>query len=176
MPSLLLAASTLEQIRERGYLLCGVRGQLTGFSAINAEGNWAGQDVNYCQAIAVAVLADKNSVEYVRLNAKTRFPALRDGDIDVLIRNTTWTYGRDVGKNVEFTAVTFYDGQGFLAHRSVGQNSIRQVRSGSSICVQKNTTSLSNYREYSNQFNLDLRPIEFTLIHTGGKCLVCRPM
>lgn len=154
-------AGTLQDVQDRGYLRCGVRGNLAGFSMVNRDGAWDGLDVNFCQAIAAAVTGDKNNVEYFELLSSTRFPSLIDGDIDVLIRNTTWTFQRDTGIGVEFTAVTFYDGQGFLALKSLGLDTLTDIKPGNKVCVSSATTSITNLRDYIMLNKLDIELLIF---------------
>ena len=174
LSSPLHASNTVSDITDRGYLLCGVRGNLAGFSAINDSGDWSGLDVETCQAIAAAVLKDKESVEFIRINATSRFPALERGEIDVLARNTTWTFSRDTGMSIDFTGVTFYDGQGFMAHKALGISSIVNVEAGTSVCVQKNTTTLSNLQDYVLENNLDIEIREFASAEIAETALFSR--
>ena len=126
------AAATLDEVKERGSLNCGVNTGLAGFAAPDANGNWEGFDVAFCRAVAAAVLGDPTAVEFVPLTGQTRFTALASGEVDVLSRNTTWTFSRDVDLKFEFAGVNYYDGQGFIvptaARRDVGQGSRRRDR------------------------------------------------
>ena len=108
------AGKTLDAIKARGQVVCGVNTGLAGFSEANSQGNWTGLDVDICRAIAAAVLGDGNKVKFVPLNAQQRFTALQSGEVDILSRNTTWTLTRDASLGMEFTGVTYYDGQGFM--------------------------------------------------------------
>ena len=155
------AGPTVDTVRERSFLRCGVKGDLTGFSTIGEDGHWAGLDVDFCRAIAAAVLGDSEKVEYITLSASARFPALLGGEIDVLIRNTTWTYSRDVAKGLEFVAVTFYDGQGFMARTSLGASSLREVDPGVRICFETSTTTALNLADFARTNGLDYEPVPF---------------
>lgn len=154
-------ASTLSDIVERDALLCGVRGGSAGFARIDDEGEWSGLDADYCKALAAAVLNDQNKVDYLVINSSVRFSALQDHDIDVLIRNTTWTYGRDASLGIDFTGINFYDGQGFIAWKNDDKTSIKDFGPGTSVCIQKNTTSLVNLKDYIAHNNLDIKILEF---------------
>ena len=108
------AGKTLDAIKQRGQLVCGVNPNLQGFSAADSQGNWAGLDVDVCKAIAASVLSDAGKIKWVPLNAQQRFAALQSGEIDILSRNTTWTLTRDASLGLMFTGTTYYDGQGFM--------------------------------------------------------------
>jgi general L-amino acid transport system substrate-binding protein len=108
------AGKTLDAIKSRGQLVCGVNTGLAGFSQADSQGNWSGLDVDVCRAIAAAILGDANKVKWVPLTAQARFTALQSGEIDILSRNTTWTLTRDASLGLHFTGVTYYDGQGFM--------------------------------------------------------------
>src|SRR5512137_3206272 len=108
------AGPTLDAIKQRGTLVCGVHAGLTGFSAPDKAGKYAGLDVDYCKALAAAILGSEDKVKYVPLTAQQRFTALQSGEIDILSRNTTWTLSRDASLGVHFVGTTYYDGQGFM--------------------------------------------------------------
>lgn len=139
--------STLTAVKARGKLLCGVNGQLPGFSAGDAT-NMTGLDADYCRAIAAAIFGDKGAVEFKTYNAEQRFAALAAGEIDVLIRNTTWTLSRDSEDQVNFAAVTFYDGQGLMTRNGSGITDATGV-AGKGVCVQKGTTTEQNLAEFA---------------------------
>lgn len=141
------AAGTLEDIRKRGTLTCGVSEGLIGFSSKAADGTWTGFDVDYCRAVAAAVLGDATKVAFVPLSASARFDALAEKKIDVLSRNTTWTMERDVVRGFEFVGVSYYDGQGFMTRRSNGLSSALQLAQAS-ICVIDGTTARPNAEQY----------------------------
>ena len=121
------AGKTLEQIKQRGQMTCGVSTGVIGFSSADSQGRWNGLDVDVCRAIAAAVLNDPNKVKYVPLNAQQRFTALQSGEVDLLSRNTTWTLTRDASLGLHFTAVTYYDGQGFLVPKKLKVSSAKQL-------------------------------------------------
>jgi len=134
------SAGTLRVVKERGVLKCGVNGDRAGFSSLDGKGKWIGLDVDTCRAIAAAVLGDANAVEYVKTTSQTRFTALQTGEIDVLSRNTSMTYSRDASLGVDFAAITFYDGQGFMVPAALGVSSVDEL-DGASICVLPGTTA-----------------------------------
>src|SRR4026209_1886114 len=132
-------AQTLKTVKDRGMVSCGVGQGLPGFSAPDDKGNWTGLDVDICRAIAAAIFNDPSKVKFVPLSAKDRFTALQSGEIDVLSRNTTWTLSRDTSLGLDFVAVTYYDGQGFLVRKALKVNSALEL-SGAAVCVQQGTT------------------------------------
>jgi general L-amino acid transport system substrate-binding protein len=154
------SAQTLKTVKDRGMLSCGVSQGLPGFSAPDDKGNWAGLDVDVCRAIAAAVFNDPTKVKFVPLSAKDRFTALQSGEIDVLSRNTTWTTSRDTSLGVNFTGVTYYDGQGFLAKKSLKVNSSLELN-GASVCVQTGTTNEQNVADYFKANNMKYEVIAF---------------
>jgi len=172
-----LAGKTLDAIKARGQIVCGVNTGLAGFSAADSQGNWSGLDVDVCRAIAAATLGDANKVKWVPLTAQQRFTALQSGEIDILSRNTTWTLSRDASLGLNFTAVTFYDGQGFMVPTKLGVKSAKQLK-GATVCVQSGTTTEKNLTDYSRANKLDLKPIVFEKVEatTGayfsGRCAV----
>ncbi len=137
------AAGTLDDVRARGRLVCGVSEGLPGFSDKDAAGAWHGFDVDFCRAVAAAALGDADKVDYVPLSANDRFDALAAGKIDLLSRNTTWTMSRELGLGIAFAGVSYYDGQGFLAPASFGFTSALQLQ-GARICVITGTTTEDN--------------------------------
>ena len=146
----------LERIKERGYLICGVNGELPGFSFVNAQGNYAGIDVDLCRAIAAAIFDDPTKVKFRNLNASERFDVLKSGEIDILSRNTTQTLSRDTDANLEFTPPIFYDAQGIMVNQA---NNIQELPelAGKTICVPKQTTSYDNLQDYLRQENISAR-------------------
>ncbi|CAH0539748.1 amino acid ABC transporter substrate-binding protein [Vibrio marisflavi] len=154
------ADSTLEKVTKQGFLTCGVSAGLPGFSNPNSKGEWEGIDVEYCQAIAAAVLGDKKKVKYVPLTAKERFTALQSGEIDVLSRNTTWTLHRDTALGLNFAGVNYYDGQGFMVKKSLGVTSAKEL-DGASICVQSGTTTELNLADYFRTNGMKYKPVVF---------------
>src|SRR3954469_20429502 len=113
------AQATLNSVKQKGFLTCGSNTGLAGFGQPDAQGNWTGLDVEFCRAIAAAVLNDATKVKFVPLSAKDRFTALQSGEVDVLVRNTTWTISRDTSLGLNFTGVNYYDGQGFMVRKSL---------------------------------------------------------
>lgn len=154
------SAQTLKTVKDRGMLSCGVSQGLPGFSAPDDKGNWSGIDVDVCRAIAAAVFNDPTKVKFVPLSAKDRFTALQSGEIDVLSRNTTYTTSRDTSLGVNFTGITYYDGQGFLAKKSLKVNSALELN-GASICVQTGTTNEQNVADYFKANNMKYEVIAF---------------
>jgi general L-amino acid transport system substrate-binding protein len=154
------SAQTLKTVKDRGMLSCGVSQGLPGFSSPDDKGNWTGIDVDICRAVAAAVLNDPTKVKFVPLSAKDRFTALQSGEIDVLSRNTTWTLSRDTSLGVNFTGVTYYDGQGFLVRKSLKVNSALELNSAS-ICVQTGTTNEQNVADYFKGNNMKYEVIAF---------------
>ena len=142
------SAQTLDQVKQRGVLNCAVNIGLAGFSNPDDKGNWTGLDVDYCKAIAAAVLGDPNKVKYIPTTAKERFTALQSGEADVLIRNTTWSMARDSALGLSFAGVNFYDGQGFMVKKSLGVSSAKELN-GATVCVQTGTTTELNLADSS---------------------------
>jgi general L-amino acid transport system substrate-binding protein len=152
--------SLLDEIQERGTLVCGVNAQLPGFGAIDSDGNFTGFDVDFCRATAAAVLGDADAVEYRGLNAAERFTALQTGEIDVLIRNTTWTSSRDSEVGANFAPTTFYDGQGFIVREASGITDLADFE-GTSICVQSGTTTELNLADVMAALDIEFTPLTF---------------
>jgi general L-amino acid transport system substrate-binding protein len=168
-------AQTLKTVKDRGMLVCGVSQGLPGFSAPDDKGNWSGFDVDVCRAIAAAIFNDTSKVKYVPLNAKDRFEPLKSGDIDVLARNSTWTSSRDATQNIIFTAVNYYDGQGFMVRKSLKVNSALELN-GASICTQTGTTTELNLADYFRANNMKYEVIAFATAdetvkaYESGRC------
>ncbi|MBM7035769.1 amino acid ABC transporter substrate-binding protein [Vibrio ulleungensis] len=154
------ADSTLDKVKESGALTCGVSTGLPGFSNPNSKGEWEGIDVEYCQALAAAVLGDKTKVKYVPLTAKERFTALQSGEIDVLSRNTTWTLHRDTALGLNFVGVNYYDGQGFMVKKELGLSSATEL-DGAAVCVQSGTTTELNLADYFRAQGMEYKPVVF---------------
>lgn len=155
-----LAASTLDTVKDRGHLQCGVTNGLPGFSQPDENGNWTGIDVDTCRAVAAAVLGDGKAVEFTPLTAKERFTALQSGEIDMLSRNTTWTLTRDASLGLNFAGVNYYDGQGFLINKGIGVDDASQL-SGATICIQSGTTTELNLSDYFRAKGMEFKPIVF---------------
>ncbi len=170
------AGKTLDTIKSRGQLVCGVNEGLAGFAAADSQGKWSGLDVDVCRAIAAAILGDANKVKWVPLNAQQRFTALQSGEIDILSRNTTWTLTRDASLGMQFTGVTYYDGQGFMVPAKLNLKSAKQLK-GATICVQSGTTTEKNLTDFSRANDLNLKPVVFEKVEaaTGayfaGRCI-----
>lgn len=154
------ADSTLDKVLSQGFITCGVSTGLPGFSNPNSKGEWEGIDVEYCQALAAAVLGDKSKVKYVPLTAKERFTALQSGEIDVLSRNTTWTLQRDAALGLNFVGVNYYDGQGFMVKKDLGVKSAKEL-DGASVCVQSGTTTELNLADYFRNTGMKYKPVVF---------------
>lgn len=151
-------AQTLEQVKNRGALNCGVSTGLPGFSSTDSAGNWQGLDAEGCRAIAAAVLGNSNSVNFVPLTAVERFTALQSGEIDVLVRNTTWTLTRDASLGLNFTGVNYYDGQGFLVSTDLGVSSALEL-DGAAVCIQSGTTTELNLADYFRFNGMSYEPV-----------------
>jgi len=169
------AGKTLDTIKQRGQVICGVNTGLAGFSAADSQGNWSGLDVDICRAIAAAVLGDGTKVRWVPLNAQQRFTALQSGEVDVLSRNTTFTLTRDASLGLHITTPTYYDGQGFMVPVKSKIKSAKQLK-GATVCVQSGTTTEKNLTDFSRANNLGIKPVVFEKIEaaTGayfsGRC------
>ncbi len=150
--------STLETVKTRGVLQCGVNTGLAGFASADDKGNWKGLDVDLCRAVAAAIFDDPEKVKFVPLTAKERFTALQSREIDVLSRNTTWTMSRD--SSMDFAGVNYYDGQGFMVKKSLGVSSVKEL-GGASICVQSGTTTELNLADYFRANELEYKPVVF---------------
>lgn len=162
------AGKTLDGVRQRGQLQCGVSTGVAGFSAPDAKGRWAGLDVDICRAIAAAVLGDGDKVSFVPLNAQQRFAALQSGQIDVLSRNTSWTLTRDASLGFHFTAITYIDGQAFLVPTKLKVSKATQLK-GAQVCVQSGTTTEKNLADFSRTRKLGIKPIVFDTYEAGFK-------
>ncbi|GIK96521.1 MAG: amino acid ABC transporter substrate-binding protein [Alphaproteobacteria bacterium] len=153
-------AATLDDVKSRGVLNCGVTTGLAGFAAPDDQGNWKGLDVDMCRAVAAAVFGDDTKVNYVPTNAKERFTALQSGEVDLLARNTTWTLSRDADLGFEFVGVNYYDGQGFMVRKDLGVASALELN-GASVCVQTGTTTEKNLADYFRANNMELKSVVF---------------
>jgi len=171
------SAATLDDVKAKGEVSCGVHTGLAGFAAPDDQGNWKGFDSDFCRAVAAAVFGDPTKVRFVPTNATERFTALQSGEIDVLARNTTWTLSRDTSLGFNFTGVNYYDGQGFMINASKlpGINSALQL-SGAAICVQTGTTTELNLADYFRANNMDYNPVVFqgfdetNAAYEAGRC------
>ena len=154
------AGKTLDAIKARGQLVCGVNPSLPGFAAADSQGNWSGLDVDVCKAVAATVLNDASKIKWTPLNASQRFAVLQSGEIDMLSRNTTWTLTRDASLGLHFTGVTYYDGQGFMVPKKSKITSATKLK-GATVCVQSGTTTEKNLNDYSKAMKLNMKPVVF---------------
>ena len=152
------SAATLDDVKARGVLNCGVSTGLTGFAAPDANGVWQGFDVGVCRAVAAAVLGDPTAVEFVTTTGQTRFTALASGQIDMLARNTTWTFSRDVDLKFTFLGVNYYDGQGFMVPRDLGVTSAKDL-DGATVCIQTGTTTELNLADFFDENGISYEPV-----------------
>ena len=152
------AAGTLDDVKARGKMNCGVTTGLVGFAAPDANGEWNGFDVSVCRAVAAAVLGDASAVEFVPTTGKTRFTALASGEIDMLARNTTWTFSRDVDLKFTFVGVNYYDGQGFMVPKDLGVSSAKDL-DGATVCIQTGTTTELNLADFFRSNNISYEPV-----------------
>ena len=152
------AGPTLDAIKARGVVHCGVNTGLVGFSQPDAQGVWRGLDADVCRAVAAAVLGDGSKVKFFPYNAQQRFPALQSGEVDVLSRNTTWTLTRDTALGLNFVGVTYYDGQGFMVPKKLGVKSAKELN-GATVCVQPGTTTELNLTDYFRATSMQFKPV-----------------
>jgi general L-amino acid transport system substrate-binding protein len=152
------SAGTLDDVTAKGHVQCGINTGLTGFAFTDDQGNWQGFDVALCQGVAAAVFGDASNVKYTNLTGKTRFEALKAGEVDMLSRNTTWTYSRDVDLKLTFLGVNYYDGQGFIVPASLGVNSATELE-GASVCIQTGTTTELNLADFFRGNNMNYEPV-----------------
>jgi general L-amino acid transport system substrate-binding protein len=164
------AGATLDSVKSKGFVQCGVSDGLPGFSYTDAKGEYKGIDVDICRAVAAAVFGDAGKVRFSPLTAKERFTALQSGEVDVLSRNTTWTSSRDAAMGLSFTGVTYYDGQGFLVNKSVGVSSAKEL-DGATVCIQAGTTTELNLSDYFRTNNLKYTPITYDTSDESAKSL-----
>lgn len=154
----LAGAATLDDVKARGELICGVNTGLTGFGAPDANGNYQGFDVAICKAVAAAVLGDASKVKYVPTTGETRFTALASGEVDLLVRNSTWTFSRDNDLKFDFVAVNYYDGQGFMVKKDLGVTSAKEL-DGATVCIQTGTTTELNLADFFKANNMTYTPV-----------------
>lgn len=153
-----VSSPILDAIKSRGVLLCGTAPNISGFAAVDEKGQWSGLYVDVCRAVAVAILGDANKVRYISTTTQNRLPMLQAGEIDILVSNTTWTLTREASLGLEFTGVTFYDGQGFLVKKANNIKSAKELE-GATICVQPGTTTELNLADYFRRNNLKFTPL-----------------
>ena len=171
------AGKTLDAVKARGQLVCGVNTSGPGFSNADSQGRWTGLDVDFCRAVAAAVLNDASKVKFVPLNSQQRFTSLQSGEIDVLSRNSTWTLTRDASLGVVFAGINYFDGQGFMVPKKLKIDSARKMN-GATVCVQAGTTSEKNVADYFGANQMKYKPVVFdtaeaiTSAFFAGRCQV----
>ena len=164
------AGATLDAVKKKGYVQCGISDGLPGFSYADAKGNYLGLDVDVCRAVAAAVFGDASKVRYSPLTAKERFTALQSGEVDILSRNTTWTSSRDGAMGLNFTAVAYYDGQGFLVNKKLGVSSAKEL-DGATVCAQAGTTTELNLSDYFRSNGMKFTPVTYDTSDESAKSL-----
>ncbi|HEX8166871.1 MAG TPA: amino acid ABC transporter substrate-binding protein [Beijerinckiaceae bacterium] len=175
MASAASAQATLNNVKQKGFLSCGSNPGLAGFGVPDAQGNWTGFDVDYCRAIAAAIFNDPTKVRFIPLSAKDRFTALQSGEVDVLARNSTWTMSRDTQLGLDFPAVNYFDGQGFMVRKKLGVASAKEL-SGASVCTQQGTTTELNLADFFRANNLKYEVVAFATAdetfkaYDSGRC------
>jgi general L-amino acid transport system substrate-binding protein len=168
-------AGTLDDVKKKGFVQCGVSQGLPGFSSPDDKGNWSGIDVDVCRAVAAAIFGDPQAVKFSPLSAKERFTALQSGEVDVLSRNSTWTISRDTSLGLDFVGVTYYDGQGFIVRKSLGVKSAKELN-GASICTETGTTTELNLADYFRSNKIDYKVVAFAkndeavAAYDSGRC------
>lgn len=168
-------AATLDDVKAKGFVQCGVSQGVPGFSNPDQSGNWSGIDVDVCRAVAAAVFCDAGKVKYSPLSAKERFTALQSGEIDILSRNTTWTLVRDSALGLNFAGVNYYDGQGFMVRKDLGIKSAKEL-AGASVCVNIGTTTELNMADFFRANGMDYSPVVFekadevVAAYDSGRC------
>jgi len=167
--------STLDAVRSKGYVQCGVNTGVAGFSAPDSKGVYKGIDVDLCRAVAAAVFGDNTKVRYTPLTAQQRFTALQSGEVDILSRNTTWTITRDTSLGLNFVGVNYYDGQGFMVPKKLNVKSAKQLN-GATVCVQPGTTTELNLADYFRSNRMTFKPVviekleEVLNAYFAGRC------
>ncbi len=151
-------AATLDDVRAKGHVQCGINTGLPGFAYKDEAGEWQGFDVDYCKALAAAIFGDASALKYTNLTGATRFEALKAGEIDVLSRNTTWTYSRDIDLALTFVGVNYYDGQGFIVNKALGVESAHDLE-GASVCIQTGTTTELNLADFFRANGMSYEPV-----------------
>jgi general L-amino acid transport system substrate-binding protein len=169
------AQATLERIKQRGVILCGASQGVAGFSLPDQQGKWAGFDTDVCRAMAAVIFNDQDKARYISLASKDRLIALQSGEIDMLNRTTTWSLGRDVGQGLNFTVVTYYDGQGFLVRKTANAKGVKDLN-GASVCVSQGTTNELNLADYARTHKMKIEVIAFSSLdetisaYEAGRC------
>ncbi len=152
------AGKDLDAIKARGNLICGVSTGVAGFAAADSQGKWTGIDVDVCRAVAAAIFGDADKVKFVPTTAQQRFTALQSGEVDLLVRTTTWTLTRDTALGFDFTGVNYYDGQGFMVNKKLGVKSAKELN-GATVCVQPGTTTELNLADYFRANKMNFKPV-----------------
>jgi len=169
------AQSTLDAVKQRGFVQCGVNTGVAGFSAPDSKGVWRGIDIDLCRAVAAAALGDANKVRFTPLTAQQRFTALQSGEVDILARNTTWTLARDTSLGLNFVGVNYYDGQGFMVPKKLNVKSAKQLN-GATICLQPGTTNELNVADWFRANRMTFKPVviekleEVLNAYFSGRC------
>jgi general L-amino acid transport system substrate-binding protein len=153
-----MAGKDLDAVKARGQLVCGVGTGTAGFMQADSQGKWVGLDVDVCRAVSAALFGDSEKVKYVPLSSQQRFTALQSGEVDLLSNNTTWTLTRDTALGLDFTAVTYYDGQGFLVNKKLGVKSAKELN-GATVCVAPGTTTELNLADYFRANKMTFKPV-----------------
>ncbi|AHM71807.2 amino acid ABC transporter substrate-binding protein [Yersinia hibernica] len=164
------AGTTLDAVKKKGFVQCGISDGLPGFSYADASGKFSGLDVDICRAVAAAIFGDAEKVKYTPLTAKERFTALQSGEVDILSRNTTWTSSRDAGMGMLFTGVNYYDGIGFLTHNKAGLKSAKEL-DGATVCIQAGTDTELNVADYFKANKMQYTPVTFDRSDESAKAL-----
>ena len=169
------SAATLDDVKAKGFVQCGVNTGLPGFASPDNAGAWTGLDIDYCKAVAAVVFGDATKVKFTPLSAKDRFTALQSGEVDLLARNTTWTMSRDTQMGLTFAGVNYYDGQGFVVKKALGVASALKL-DGASVCVQSGTTTELNLSDYFAANKIKFTPVVFEKVdevnaaYESGRC------
>jgi len=167
--------ATLNRVKQKGFLVCGSKPELPGFGMPDAQGNWTGFDIDYCRAFAAAIFNDPTKARFIPLAGKDRFTALQAGEVDVLVRNSTWTMSRDTQLGLDFPAVNYYDGQGFMVRKKLGVSSAKELN-GATICTQQGTTTELNLADFFRSNNIKYEVVAFATAdetfkaYTSGRC------
>ena len=169
------AQATLQSVKQKGFITCGAHTGLPGFSLPDAQGNWTGLDVDLCRGVAAAIFDDPNKARFIPLVAKDRFTALQSGEVDLLARNTTVTMSRDTQLSLDFPAINYFDGQGFMVRKKLGVSSAKELN-GASICTQQGTTTELNLADYFRATNMKYEVVAFVTAeetfqaYDAGRC------
>lgn len=172
-----IAGKTLDAVKQRGSINCGVHTGRAGFALPDANGNWAGFDVDYCRALAAAVLGDATKLKFIPTSTQTRFTALQGGEIDVLARGTTWQLGRDTSLGILWAGVNFYDGGAFMVKRTPGLDSVKKL-GGATVCVTSGSTAEKTTNDFFRANRMNFKPVVFDntdatkLAFESGRCQV----